>query len=67
MKFFDFDICFLKKNMLSYLDLCSYYSYIFFQSIELAKEFKDKIDECQKNLIENPPTVSAEPQQSGRQ
>lgn len=55
MKFFDFDICFLKKNMLSYLDLCSYYSYmyIFFQSIELVKEFKDKIDECQKNLIEN--------------
>nr|XP_034306449.1 RANBP2-like and GRIP domain-containing protein 5/6 isoform X2 [Crassostrea gigas] len=36
-----------------------------FKSIELAKEFKDKIDECQKNLIENPPTVSAEPQQSG--
>lgn len=53
MKFFDFDICFLKKNMLSYLDLCSYYSYIYFQSIELVKEFKDKIDECQKNLIEN--------------
>lgn len=66
MKFFDFDICFLKKNMLSYLDLCSYYSYIFFQSIELVKEFKDKIDECQKNLIENLLIVLVEFQQLGR-
>lgn len=69
MKFSEFDIwiCFSNKNMLRYLDLCSNYSYFFFQSIELAKEFKDKIDECQKNLIENPPAVPAEPQQSGKQ
>ncbi|XP_061165274.1 E3 SUMO-protein ligase RanBP2-like isoform X2 [Saccostrea echinata] len=36
-----------------------------FKSIDLAKEFKAKIDECQKNLIENPPQDSTDNQQTG--
>lgn len=37
-----------------------------FQTIELAKEFKDKIDECQKLLAENPPATTAANPQTGR-
>ncbi|XP_062594997.1 E3 SUMO-protein ligase RanBP2-like [Saccostrea cucullata] len=37
-----------------------------FKSVDLAKEFKAKIDECQNDLIENPPQDTTDKQQTGR-